>query len=269
MDLQEKIKKAIKLLQTTTKNRGVVELAYSGGKDSDVCLELCKMAGINFRAIYKCTTIDPKGTIAHAKSKGVEILKPKETMREILQKKGFPNRRKKRICCGILKEYKVLDTCIIGVRKAESIKRNKRYAEPTQCRYYNKQEKVYQIFPILYWEDKDIAEFVKLRNIKCHPLYYDENGNFHVERRLGCQGCPLMSNRKRKEFFKKNPKWLKFWINNAKIFFDKKERTNSIYDVFVGTLFYKSMKQYEYYQSGMFGRVDPKEFLQNYFNVKL
>lgn len=105
MDLQKKIEKAIKLLQTTTKNRGVVELAYSGGKDSDVCLELCKMAGINFRAIYKCTTIDPSGTIAHAKSKGVEIVKPKMTMREILQKSGFPTRRK-RFCCRILKEYK-------------------------------------------------------------------------------------------------------------------------------------------------------------------
>jgi hypothetical protein len=71
----------------------------------------------------------------------------------------------------------------------------------------------------------------------------------------------------------KNPKWLKFWINNAQIFYEKRERTfaqkNSVYDVFVGTLFYKSMNQYEYSQSGMFGRVDPKEFLENYFNVKL
>lgn len=223
MDLQKKIEKAIKLLQTTTKNRGVVELAYSGGKDSDVCLELCKMAGINFRAIYKCTTIDPSGTIAHAKSKGVEIVKPKMTMREILQKWGLPNSRR-RFCCRILKEYKILDTCIIGVRKAESRRRNKQYAEPTQCKYYNKQDKIYQIFPILYWEDKDISDFVKLRNIQCHPLYYDQQGYFHVERRLDCQGCPMASNKKRKEFFLKNPKWLKFWINNAKIFFEKKRR---------------------------------------------
>lgn len=36
-----------------------MELSYSGGKDSDVILELAKMSGIPFRPIYKKTTIDP------------------------------------------------------------------------------------------------------------------------------------------------------------------------------------------------------------------
>lgn len=267
MDLQKKIEKAIKLLQTTTKNRGVVELAYSGGKDSDVCLELCKMAGINFRPIYKCTTIDPAGTIAHAKSKGVEIVKPKMTMREILRKWGLPN-SSQRFCCRTLKEYKILDTVIIGVRKAESKKRDKIYNEPTQCRQYSKKNKVYQIMPILYWDDDDIKKFIELRSIECHKLYY-VNGQFDVKKRLGCQGCPLMSRKKRKNFFKQNIKWFKFWYENAKIHYEKSNEEISVDDAFCASLFYKSMKQYKHYQNGMFGRVDPKEFLENYFNVKL
>ena len=51
-ELQKKVDRAIKLLQSTCKDQQI-ELCYSGGKDSDVILELAKMAGINYRAIYK------------------------------------------------------------------------------------------------------------------------------------------------------------------------------------------------------------------------
>lgn len=66
-DLQKKINQSIKLIRSICDKRGVVEVAYSGGKESDVILQLCKEAGIRFRAIYKNTTIDPPGTIKHAK----------------------------------------------------------------------------------------------------------------------------------------------------------------------------------------------------------
>lgn len=70
---EKKVARAIRLLQSIPKD-GPVEVSYSGGKDSDVILELAKMAGIEYRAIYKNTTIDPPGTIRHCKEKGVEIL---------------------------------------------------------------------------------------------------------------------------------------------------------------------------------------------------
>ena len=100
--LKKKVDQAIRLLQTSCKGKEV-ELCYSGGKDSDVILELAKMAGINYRAIYKSTTIDPEGTIAHVKSKGVEIRRPKMSFLEIVKKKGMPTMRA-RFCCEILKE---------------------------------------------------------------------------------------------------------------------------------------------------------------------
>ena len=64
--LKKKVDFAIKLLQSIPQD-GDIEVSYSGGKDSDVILELAKMAGIPYRAIYKNTTIDPPGTIAHAR----------------------------------------------------------------------------------------------------------------------------------------------------------------------------------------------------------
>ena len=78
-ELEKKIKAAIKFLQTISelKNGEPVEVAYSGGKDSDTILQLVKEAGIPYRAIYKNTTIDPPGTIAHAIEMGAEIRRPK------------------------------------------------------------------------------------------------------------------------------------------------------------------------------------------------
>lgn len=186
-DLQKKINQAVKLLQSIKEE---VELSYSGGKDSDVILELAKMAGIKYRAIYKNTTIDPPGTIGHVMSKGVEIVRPKKTFFQLIREKGFPTRRA-RFCCDKLKEYKIYDNSVQGIRRSESVKRHKTYQEPIVCRFYgSKKNKVSVALPILEWTDKDIEEFVRERNIDCHSLYY-ENGRFDVTKRLGCMGCPL------------------------------------------------------------------------------
>lgn len=74
--LQKKVYFAIRLLRSIPTDEQPVEISYSGGKDSDVILELAKMAGIPYRAIYKNTTIDPPCTIRHCKEKGVEVFAP-------------------------------------------------------------------------------------------------------------------------------------------------------------------------------------------------
>ena len=122
MELKRKIDFALKLLESIPQD-GSIELSYSGGKDSDVILELARMSGIPFEAIYKNTTIDPPGTLAHCREQGVKILKPKMSFLEIVRQKGFPSRFT-RFCCAILKEYKIHDRAIQGIRRAESTKRN-------------------------------------------------------------------------------------------------------------------------------------------------
>ena len=177
--LQKKIDRSIRLLQSVQKRYdGEIEIAYSGGKDSDVILQLAKEAGIRYRAIYRNTTIDPPGTIAHVKRMGAEILRPKETFFQLVAKKGFPNRFS-RFCCEKLKEYKVMDKCIMGVRKSESSKRNERYNEPTECRWYGRKTEanhVEAIYPILDWTDDDVLAFVEDRNLTLAPVYYTSRG---------------------------------------------------------------------------------------------
>lgn len=189
MDLQRKIDFAINLLRSIPQD-GPIEICYSGGKDSDVILDLAKWAGIPYDAIYKNTTIDPPGTLAHCRENGVRIVQPKRSFYQLVELWGLPNRWR-RFCCVELKEYKIHDRAVIGIRKSESAARAKRYTEPEVCRVYKNGGKVRQYFPILEWTYADVAEYIALRGIKCHPLYYDADGAFHVERRLGCLGCPL------------------------------------------------------------------------------
>lgn len=155
--LKEKIDFAIKLIQSAAaKAKEVgqpIEVCYSGGKDSDVILELVRMAKVEYRAIYKNTTIDPPGTIKHCRERGVEIMKPKYSFGKIIQKTGFPSRYK-RICCAYLKEYKILNYAILGIRSEESNKRKERYKEPERCRVFNKKEKNKAIFPYIKLDKK-------------------------------------------------------------------------------------------------------------------
>ena len=273
-ELQKKVDRAIRLLQSIPQD-GDIEVSYSGGKDSDVILELAKMAGIPYRAIYKATTIDPKGTIAHAREMGAEVIYPKKTFFQLISEKGFPNRRS-RFCCSVLKEYKVCDRAILGIRRSESQKRMERYKEPEQCRVFSAKEKVKQYLPILEWTDQDVEEFIKERNIKCHPIYY-RGGQFDVTQRLGCMGCPLVSQKKRLQFFKENPGWLKAWIRaGQKRYISEayqnggaKHKFKDAYEAMGYQLFCDNMEDFKEKTYGLFGEFNWKGFLEDYFNIEL
>lgn len=219
-ELQIKVSRAVRLIQMAGTDGSTVEVAYSGGKDSDVILELTRMAGIKYRAIYHNTTIDPPGTIAHVKEQGAEILRPKKTFFQLMEENGMPNRFQ-RHCCRLLKEGKVLDRIIMGVRKAESSKRNEQYNEPTECRVYGKGRKkctAEAFYPILEWTDEDVVDFITERGIKIHPLYYREDGTIDPKRRLGCMCCPLAYYKKRLDYFRRYPGMVKAYCRAAQKF---------------------------------------------------
>lgn len=279
-ELQKKVDRAVKLLQSAGKiaadHGQPLEICYSGGKDSDVILELAKMANINYRAIYKNTTIDPPGTIKHALARGAEMIRPQTSFLNLLRRKGWPTRRA-RFCCEKLKEYKILDYAAVGIRRDESPKRGERYKEPETCRVYNAKDKVRMYFPILDWTIDDVANFLKERNVTCAPIYYDEDGTFHPERRLGCMCCPMASRGNRLEGFKRHPNMVKLYLRGGNFYRNghtmekNKKYFRTIYDWFVCYLFCDSIQEFrERFGPNLFDEgINCKEFLENYFNIKL
>ena len=213
-----KTSRAIRLIQSAAADGQTVEVTYSGGKDSDVILALTRMAGIPFRAIYKNTTIDPPGTIRHCLDNGVEIRKPERSFFQLLEQKGFPNRFR-RFCCEHLKEYKILDRCIVGVRREESVRRAKLYKEPSACRIYRNGGHVEQIYPILDWTLADLEAFITEHHIRLHSLYYDADGRLDLTQRLGCLGCPLASTKKRLDEFRRYPRLVRLYLRGGKTSF--------------------------------------------------
>lgn len=277
-DLDKKIKDSIRILKTGAQDK-TVELSYSGGKDSDVILALAKMAGISIRPIYKCTTIDPPGTIRHVRENRVEVIKPEKTFFQLIEQHGFPTIRA-RFCCDKLKEYKIMDDAIQGIRRCESVKRAKNYKEPFICRIYgSKENHVNVILPILEWTDDDVRDFVDAYGIKCHPLYYDGDGKFHVERRLGCLACPLQRDRGLEDF-KTHPKLVRCWLKAGQKWWDRphepkkgkpgsRQKFDDVYQLFVHNLFFRSYSNFNTLRRGLFGTVDCKAFLEEYFKIDL
>lgn len=272
--LEKKVERALSLLRSAASDYDEpIEISYSGGKDSDVILELARMAGIKYRAIYKNTTIDPPGTIKHCMENGVEVMRRK-SFAEVIQAKGFPNFLR-RFCCSELKEYKVLDRSVQGIRRSESTKRAKRYKEPTVCRLYGSKKQHVEVFlPILDWTDEDVAKFIEQHEIKCHPLYYDAEGHFNPKRRLGCMGCPQKSDRGLADF-KANPRLVKLWLRNGEIWWNSheikktKEIFKSHYEVFVYNVFFNNYDDFRNAIDNMFGKIDCKQFLMDYFGIDL
>lgn len=270
--LKHKEDLAIKLLKEIPSDD--IELCYSGGKDSDVILHLARLAGIPFTAIYKNTTIDPPGTIKHCQENGVQIVQPKNTFFELIDHKGFPTRRA-RFCCSELKEYKIKDHAVLGIRREESKARQKRYAEPQICRVYSKDSKCKQYFPILFWNKEDIKEYIEQNGIKLHPLYYNDDGIIDIERRLGCMCCPLAADCGRSEF-QHYPKMLKLWLKHGLIWWEKHPNTSShkkftsIYALMAHNLFFDDYNTFVTYDRyGMFGMEDWKARLEDYFGIDL
>lgn len=275
MNYERKIDFAIKLLRAIPQD-GPIEISYSGGKDSDVILRLAQMAGIPHEAIYKQTSIDPPGTTAHAKAMGATIIRPKKTFLQIVRENSYPTRFS-RFCCKYLKEYKVYDRAVHGIRREESTKRAARYKEPEDCRIYKSGGKVRVYMPILEWTTEDVARFIGEQGIKCAPVYYDADGNFHPERRLGCIGCPLASDNGIAGY-KQYPKLLRQVCRAADDYLKAHPNSraagyfNNGYELMMKRFFFKTMADWDAVMgNSLFPemRPDARQYLSNYFGIEL
>lgn len=143
MDLEQKAIERLKFGSSVslTHYQKPLLLTYSGGKDSDVCLELAQRAGIPIEVCHSLTTADAPQTIQHIRKKfkalelkGIhcEIIYPvyqgkRTSMWRLIEAKFMPPTRRLRYCCEVLKETGGVHRAIItGVRWDESNSRSNR-----------------------------------------------------------------------------------------------------------------------------------------------
>lgn len=265
-DTTRRVDQALRLIKAYAKWKPLT-LAYSGGKDSDVVLQLTRLAGVHVTVVYNSTTIDPPGTISHVQQAGGIIQRPKFTFFQLVEKRGLPSMWR-RFCCEVLKERFVGTPLLLGIRADESTKRKKRYIDPTACRIYGKKQRVEQVFPIVFWNEMNLIEFVSQEAIRLHPLYY-VNGQFNPKCRLGCIGCPLQSDRGRADYLR-YPKFLKRLCESYAVYVQNHKCVDGIYDDVVWQILYSNNhdKQYQQTFNGLFHH-DARDFLSNFFNIDL
>lgn len=129
MNLKSKIEASIDLIKKGEKlalalNPNGYFVGFSGGKDSQVLLELVKMAGVKYKAYYSVTTNDPPENVYFIRNHYPDVifLHPKENFYKLIEKKGMPTMNR-RFCCEILKEQGGVGQVVLsGVRAEESTK---------------------------------------------------------------------------------------------------------------------------------------------------
>ena len=216
---------------------------YSGGKDSDVILQLAKESGVPFRVTHNLTTADPPDNVyyirrvfAALREDGIDcrINVPRRSLWRIMRETLVIPSRIMRVCCSELKERRMPDApyIVTGVRWAESAGRRAKsgIAMVYTARERGVEEKaaaggllttddassrrlfeqcqlrgVRVLNPIIDWSDEDVWSYLHSRGIEGNPLYKEG------WTRIGCVGCPLAGRRAREIAFARYPKLYKAW----------------------------------------------------------
>lgn len=223
--LDEKIKEAEQVLRlaaqmSQTYYHKPLVLCYSGGKDSDVMLDIAKrcLKSDEFEVVNSHTTVDAPETVYHIRSvfkeceaQGIktEVRMPRykgkpTSMWRLIEEKTLPPTRTMRYCCEILKETTTPNRMVaVGVRADESAKRQGRdsFAALGQRKSENEWRSLqhtYAMYKLDQLGKEDAYECKFIQSCKaqkdtiCNPIYrFKERDVWEYVRRYNLKMNPL------------------------------------------------------------------------------
>lgn len=250
LDHAEKVERSLQQMQlASAMSRRYYDspllLCYSGGKDSDVLIELARMSGIEFEVQHSRTTADAPETMYHIRdvfrrlqADGVTCFynnpryqgKP-TSMWSLIPLKQMPPTRLVRYCCKVLKETGGKGRAIAtGVRRSESYARSQRAfannfsrARPATLDFEDAASLFEDADKAIEHDDNFIRSCRMRGRTSFQPIiewldsdvwqFIDERGieinplYFEGFKRVGCIGCPLAGRSEREREFDRWPKY--------------------------------------------------------------
>lgn len=196
MYLQPKIKQAQTIIYDALTNSVNPVVAFSGGKDSIVVLDLVRKAQKTVHGIFCNTGNEYPETLEFVKTiDNVVWLDPLKSFWQCVKEYGLPEtksqaKRHGNHCCLYLKEKPALnyysenniDLVFTGLTMDES--RNRMMMLKRMGPYYfHKAEKRYKCHPIYDWSEKDVWTYIKWYKLSYNPIY-----DLGIAR-CGCRFC--------------------------------------------------------------------------------
>lgn len=226
-------------------------ITYSGGKDSDVMLDIAVncLKKEDIEVVNSHTTVDAPQTVRHIEktfkrlqglgiaTRYVNRYPVEKTMWDLIVKKQMPPTRLMRYCCNELKESSTPNRiCAIGVREDESSNRKNRnlFSRGGKERKQWSLDHAHEVFHEAEENDEVfdcmmVTLAKKNEDLVCNPIYkfleddvwrYIKENHIEVNplyemgyRRVGCILCPLGGMRSMEKEAHDFPKYKQMYIN--------------------------------------------------------
>jgi len=180
---------AVRTIKRHMKDRPLVNVSFSGGKDSTAALHLAKKAGVE-KAFFIDTGLEFPETIQFIREQGVEVIsKGDNNFWQVIEERGPPG-KDNRWCCSLLK-LDPLKAYLDDIGPCVTIQGNRWYEswnraglEVTSQNPINPLQ--LNVSPIRSWRAFEVFLYLWWRKVPMNPMY--EQG---VER-VGCYLCPAM-----------------------------------------------------------------------------
>jgi len=198
IDLQQKIDEANTIIKTGLDKSLNPIVAFSGGKDSLIVLDLVRKIKPDIIGIFENTTNEYPETLRYVKTiPNIIELRPDISFAECIKRYGLPVMKSKakshgNQCCIKLKEEPFrkyakrnnINLVFTGLTSDES--RNRMMMlKRMGALYFHKSEQIWKCHPICNWSVDDVWQYIDLKQLIYNPIY-DILGR---TARCGCRFC--------------------------------------------------------------------------------